>query len=646
MVVSYHAWSQRVSGGVDIFLLISAFLMTLSFLGKAEDGRPFALLQHWARHFSRLLPAVAVVITGTLMASYLFVPQVRWAGILHQAWAALLYFQNWLLAAEATDYYADHATASPFQHFWSLSIQGQVFIIWPLLFALAAAVAGALRIRFRPVVLTIFGTLTMSSLAFSIHRTLTDQLDAYFDTRTRLWEFGLGTLLALALPYLRLPRGIAVAAGWAGLAAMLSCGLILNVEGVFPGYAALWPLGAAALIIIAGNTGSRYGVDRILSLKPLVKLGEISYALYLWHWPVLIIYLVWRGREDVGPLGGVAIVGLSIVLAWATTQLIEKPLRSGKPAGSNLLRPAIIIAVSLAFVAAPVAAWQQYLHSQQEQAALQTARENPGAESLLPGFVNESTPGHPVMPARMENEWGSLPATCQGIFKPDGNLQERCSINAADENPVKTILVIGNSHAEQWLGALEPIAEARQYRLIALLQGGCSFGAGPELRTPECIGFNKASMAYALKLKPDAVFTIATLTSPTDAFDLPVPGLASYAEQLMDAGIEVLGIRGTPRFDFNVLECAQKLGAFHEKCNQPRTSKLADEPPLTAFAAPAPNLRFMDMTDLICPADACPAIIGNVYVYMDGMHLTTTYTATTLREFDARFHSLLGWPAA
>ena len=157
MVVSYHIWIGRVSGGVDVFLLISAFLMTLQFTGRYKQGRPMDLLRHWLHLFRRLLPAVVVVLLATLAATFTFLPPTRWVEVVHQAWASLFYFENWLLQGLAVNYYAtDHSLASPLQHFWSLSIQGQVFILWPVIFATVAVlcrrfspeVPGHSRLRF------------------------------------------------------------------------------------------------------------------------------------------------------------------------------------------------------------------------------------------------------------------------------------------------------------------------------------------------------------------------------------------------------------------------------------------------------------------------------------------------------------------
>ena len=286
MVVSYHVWFDRISGGVDVFLLISAFFLTGQFVRKLESGEPFGLIKYWIKLSQRLMPMLTLTLLATLGATYLLLPQSRWNSILEQTWASLFYFQNWFLAAQAVDYYApDHSTASPLQHFWSLAIQGQFFLLWPIIFVVAALAAQVFHVRARPLLIWIFSGIFLTSLGFSIMTTYSNQAFAYFDTRTRLWEFALGSLLALALPYLQLSTGTRLFFGWFGVAAMLSCGFMLQIGQQFPGYLALWPTLAASCVIAAGATGSRFGADRLLSTKPLVKLGNNSYALYLFHWP-------------------------------------------------------------------------------------------------------------------------------------------------------------------------------------------------------------------------------------------------------------------------------------------------------------------------------------------------------------------------
>jgi peptidoglycan/LPS O-acetylase OafA/YrhL len=597
--------------------------------------------------FKRLLPAVVVVLLGILAATALFVPRSRWSEILSQTWSSLFYFQNWALAANSVDYYAtDQSIASPLQHFWSLSVQGQVFILWPLLFALAAVIAKAAKIRIRRAVLLVFGSVFVASLTFSIYETYTNQVHAYFDTRTRLWEFAFGTLLVLALPYLKLPQPVRVAAGWIGLAAMLSGGFILDVQGQFPGYVALWPLVAAALIILAGQTESPFGADRLLTWKPLNRLGDMSYALYLWHWPVLIIYLIWRGREEVGPVGGTAIIGLSLVLAYLTTRFVERPLRSMQWAEKKKRRAAVVMAICVVIVATPVAGWQQILRMESQRAQQEAVRNNPGARVLTAGYEDKSDFGAPVLPLLSDigKEWGTLDGDCESMEDaPPKELMDPYCMATADEDYDGTILVLGDSHSQQWLGGLEPIAEERDYRVISVTMGACKFGAPSEQRRAECNEFNSTALNYAKKLKPDAVIVVGTDSHPTERNDTVVDGLAEAANELGTSGIPVIAMRDNPRFDFNMISCVEKFGAASDNCRFPLDQKLADAESIAQQFSTMENVTLIDMTDLICPDGLCEPIIGNVRVYMDHNHLGSTYVESMKDELDRRLSDALGW---
>ncbi|MHA7262554.1 acyltransferase family protein [Arthrobacter sp. TMN-37] len=644
MVVAYHIWFGRVSGGVDIFLLISAFLLTLSFSRKVDTGRPLDLTRHWLHQFKRLLPPAVVVILATLALSAVIVPQSRWIAVLDQAWASLLYYENWLLAFEAVDYYAtDDSLASPFQHFWSLSVQGQVFILWPLLFAFSAAAATALRLRFRGVVLLVFGGLFLGSFGFSIYETSTNQAYAYFDTRARLWEFALGTLIALALPYVKLHRKIRVVAGWAGMAAMLSGGFILDVQGQFPGYVALWPLAAAALIILAGQTGSPVGVDRLLSWKPLMRMGDLSYALYLWHWPVLVLWLIWWDRPSAGFWGGLAIIAISLLLATGTTRFVERPMRALAWADKRRRRAVLVLMACIGLVAAPVALWERSLQARAAQLQSQADTNNPGAMTLVPGFVNRADPAAPVIPAisSLQDEWATLPDACDPASSMAAQIQDECR-QQVTEGADRDIVVVGDSHAQQWLAAIGPLAKEEGWNVRSFLLGACSFGFGG-VRTAECEDFNMHVREHVLATKPDLVFVMATNASPTDPQDKAVPGLAGVAEEFSRAGIKVIGVRDNPRFEVNMAVCSEKANDAPGSCAPPRKETLSDTPPFEVLQAEAPNIRLMDFTDLICGPETCPAVVGGVRVYIDDNHVSASYMRSLLPEFRSRFLAAAGW---
>lgn len=643
MVVAYHVWFGRISGGVDVFLLISAFLMTGQFTRRLEKGQTLDLLKYWAHLFKRLLPLIAITLVASLIGTYLLLPETRWHSIIGQTWASLFYYQNWFLASEAVDYYAtDHSIASPLQHFWSLSIQGQIFIIWPLIFVIAAVIAHLGKIRIRALLIYIFGAVFAFSLLYSIITTANNQALAYFDTRARLWEFALGSLLALALPSLRWNRLTRIFLGWLGIVGMLSCGLILQVGQQFPGYMALWPTLAAACIIVAGFTDSKFSADRFLSWKPLVKLGDSSYALYLFHWPLLVIYLVWSGRDHAGPRAGLAIILVSIAAAWALTKWIDTPLRRNKWIEQKKRRALTVILVCIAVVAVPLGGWQVQIHAANQAAMAESARNNPGAASLLPGFVNSADPNAPLQPS-LNSINTDGPIFPQGCETNAEKMTFRCANGT--EDGAKNIVVLGSSHANLWNTAIFSMAEKNHWAVTSIVKGLCPLGADTTAGdSEECVEFNQDTLSEVIRMKPDLVVTTSTRTDYAAGIPERVdPGWVSEVGALNASGIQVLAIRDTPRFSESVPTCIEKNADNLAACAVPRTDLFAPEPPTDTIEAELPGTKFLDFTDYFCPAGTCPAVIGNVIVYMDGSHVTATYMGTLAPIFEREFQTATGW---
>ncbi|MEX5302113.1 acyltransferase family protein [Kocuria sabuli] len=638
LVVVYHVFLDRVSGGVDVFLLISAFFLTLSFVRKLEAGQPLALGRYWLHVFKRLLPLAVLTVLGTLVLAWLFFPEARIDRVRTEALASVFYVENWALALAEVDYYAaDSSTASPFQHFWSLSVQGQVFLLWPLVFGAAWWLHRKAGWRPVPVLTALFGGILLASLAWSVHSTATNQAFAYFDTRTRLWEFALGSLLALAVPYLRLPRAARVVLGWAGMLSMVSVGVLINVQGAFPGWIALWPLLSAAAIIVAGRSGSPFGLDRVLASRPLVRLGDASYALYLVHWPLLITYLVLRDRPVAGPRSGVVIVVVSLVLAVLATKLVEQPFQRWAWPERDKRRLAVSVAVSLALVALPVLAWQQADARRAARLAEEAARNNPGAAVLQPGFEFRGDPEAPALPlaSALRDEWVGLPEPCSGQFAPEQELLEQyCRQTPVVQDPARTVLVVGNSHMEQFMGAVIPLAEERDWQLVAVLQPGCAFAVRPE--GDACHEGNEAALDYVEQVAPDAVLTTSTYAARMDgSAEAVFGGFPELVDRLTGRGIEVVGFRDNPRFDFDPYACAETHGEDAARCQVPVEQVLAPVNPADALRD-RPGFTSLDLTDLICPGGLCRPVVGNVYVFFDPHHLTWTYTRTMAPALEER----------
>lgn len=658
LVMVYHVWFGRVSGGVDVFLMLSAFFLTGAFIRKVETSRALALISYWLNVFRRLLPAAVLVLVAVIGASIAFLPKARWSSIMEQTSASLFYRQNWQLAGDSVDYYAtDHATASPLQHFWSLSIQGQIFILWPLLLAFGVLLWKALATKFpalgyRGTMGILFGAVFIGSLAYSIHITATAQEWAYFDTFARLWEFALGSLVAIFLPLLRrLPAALTVPLGWVGLTAIVSCGMVLQVEHEFPGYLALWPTLAAAFILMAPP--NNFGVQRVLALRPLVRLGDVSYALYLWHWPVMIFFLVETGAQSISFTTGLGLMLLSLLLAWATTKIVESPMRSWKWLSAKRRRVGLSIAVLLALVLVPLGGWEHRVAAEETRAASQAGIDNPGAAILDPSFAHVPDANAVPIPltSKLDDEWSNFGQDCAGAWAPESDAIEYCQ-QGGNPEAEKTIVLLGDSHAQHWSGAVDLMAEKHDWQWILLTRPACRFGGPSETRGDECGDFNQAAGAYVLDHEPDAVLTVGTFTAlgkdedgrtPAEQEHI-VPDYRAGIQPMLDAGIPVIAMRDTPRFTNPAPECVDRYGANAEACSTPVSKLMAKESPLDSIVAGGKwgsNFSTMDMTDQLCPEGTCAPVVGNVLIYMDESHLTSTYVRSTAEVFERRFLAAL-----
>ncbi len=643
MVVSYHVWFGRISGGVDVFLLISAFLLTGQFTRKLEAGKALELVKYWVHLFKRLLPMIVVTLLATLGATFVFLPESRWSSIFGQTWASLFYYQNWFLASVSVDYYAtDHSVASPLLHFWSLSIQGQIFVLWPLVFAASGLLARTLRLRVRPLLIFFFGVIFAGSLVFSIITTHNNQSFAYFDTRARLWEFALGSLLALILPYLRLSRGTRIVLGWLGVVAMLACGLILQVGQQFPGYMALWPTVAAACIVVAGFTDSKFGADRFLAMKPLVKLGDSSYALYLFHWPILVTFLVVSGRDHAGPKAGLAIVLVSVFFAWALTRWIDTPLRRNQWIEQKRRRGFTVIIACAALVSLPLAGWQLNVNNANNALLAGATTNNPGAVSLFPGYVDQADTGTPLLPqfSAVADDWPIFPELCE----TDGQeFINRCSNGVS--NGSKNVMVIGSSHAHVLNTPILAMAEKNNWAVTSITKGYCPLGFDTTTGISQnCVDFNRDTLKEVLETKPDLVVTTSTRTSATPGIGERLdPSWVDEVKMLNSAGIKVVALRDTPRFAGSVPECLEKNPTDYSACGTQNVDLYSPFSLTDAVAAELPHTTFLDMTDYFCNELTCPAVIGNVIVYKDDNHVTATYMKTLESVFERDFKAATGW---
>lgn len=643
MVVCYHIWFDRVSGGVDIFLLISAFLLTDSFTRRLSEDTPLAVVRYWARAFKRLLPPAAVVIAATLGAIVLWYPPSRFPDLITQGLASLTFWENWHLAALGVDYYAtDRSEASPFQHFWSLSIQGQVFVLWPLLLAAVALLRRVVRLPLRATLAALFALILGASLTWSVISTATAQAVAYFDTFTRLWEFALGSLLALLLPRVERnresggdrPAGLRAAAGWIGVLAILACGWVVDVEGAFPGWIALWPLLAACVVIAAGRTRTSWGVDRILASAPLRWVGDISYSLYLVHWPILVTTVLVLDVPRLDALQGTAVVAASVALGWLLTIAVDTPVHRWRWASARLWRSAVVIIAALAVGGAPLAALDRY---GERAAPTAGSARYPGALSLLPGAgpVPDPSRGVPFVPYpdQLDEQWVWFDHPCT----TDATVQ--CDqLRPAGTDHARTVVGYGNSHTQQFLGALAPLAERHDWQLTRPTLSGCDYRLDDG--SAECRAWNARMREDLAADPPDAVVLQSTLLDAAGDGESAMPGYEDAATFLLGHGIDVIAVRDNPRFGWSQPECIFTEGPDSTLCRLPRAELFAAESPApTVVSTTSARVVTVDLTDTYCPAGQCRPVIGNVLVYRDDNHVTADFARTLAPAVEAQLRA-------
>ncbi|WP_433410519.1 acyltransferase family protein [Saccharomonospora azurea] len=639
LVVVYHVWLNRVSGGVDVFFVISGFLITGQLYRASSRGR-IDFRRMWGRMLTRLLPAALTVLAVTMAVAVLLLPEHRWSLTAWEVIASALFYENWQLVATSADYFAQHSAASLTQHFWSLSIQGQFYLVWPLLVALVAWLARRAGWTLHRSLVTAMAVAFVLSLAFSVWLTIENQPLAYFHSATRVWEFALGGLTALLIDSVRVPRLVRIVCGWVGIVALVTCGLVLQVGTEFPGYVALWPTLAAVLVLVAGATDSKIGADRFLSAKPLVRLGNLSYALYLWHWPFLLFFLITADKESLSLGEGALVIAGSLVLAALTYRFVEQPARSARLATATPWGGYRLALLALVPVLLASGTWQVVTAQRASFTVAEGEKETLGAP-VLDTRAPLVDAARPVVPpfAALPDQFDSFPEE-ECVYSPKNEDLRICTVDPPGE-PVRRIVVTGDSHSQQYIAALRPIVERRGWQIISMGKGGCPFTTNGV--DEECRAWNTAVREEILEMQPDAVVTMATRDVRVGLKEWTPPGYVEQWQAMDAAGIPVVAIRDSPRYDFEPSECVQKHSAQDPQCSGRRAELLSPRPPYLDAPGVPPSVSFLDFSDYFCNAETCPPVIGNVLVYMDNNHVTATYLETMSPMVEERLVEVLGW---
>jgi peptidoglycan/LPS O-acetylase OafA/YrhL len=687
MVMVWHAGVPWIPGGfvsLDVFFVISGFLITQLLVTELQSKGRLRLRRFYGRRAKRLLPAPTVVLLVVALLTPFLLPRTRWTETAHDIIATALYTMNWRLAAESTDYFQQDAAGSVLEHFWSLSAEEQFYILWPWLLATTAAMSFRRgRRSMGPALLAAFALIGVPSFAWSIYYSAVNPSAAYFVTTTRAWEFAVGGAFAmLTFTRFRLPRPVAIVVGWAGLATIFVAAVLITTEFAYPSYWAMIPCLATVAIIVAGFSAGRAGPVAVLGLAPMQMIGRMSYSLYLCHWPVIALTAAALGRVLTLAEGLIA-VAASVPLAYLLYRFVENPVRYSKKlfkTSPRMLRAAAVTTVVTvtAGMALQLANWPPtppFVPPAISTLATERGGDTGPAVDVDPttGVDMAANPGAVVGAAALGDppfgDPDGVPADTSPSIVPgplvahDDYTDCTQSLQSAEirtctygkRDAEKTIAVVGDSHANQWVPGIVEVAAAHGWRVVEYTKAACSFTdvlistkeGQPYVSCQEwsravldrLLNAEKPTMVVTSGLKK-RVFIDGEIAFQQEGLAALADGLHRNYRALNDAGIPVVVIKDSPTPEIDIADCVAANQESLTQCAGDRSKMLpADHSAEQSEAlADLPQSRMIDLNDAICPADRCPAVVGNVLIYRDASHLTGTYIRTLAPRLDAALH--------
>jgi peptidoglycan/LPS O-acetylase OafA/YrhL len=663
LVLVYHAGLPFLPGGfvgVDVFFVISGFLITSQLLKGIRTHGRVDLVDFYGRRARRILPAALLALVGTLALTLAILPRSRWDAIAFEATGSVLFVVNWVLGQGSTDYLRQDEAASPLQHFWSLAVEEQFYLLWPLTLILVLFLArrivarrdtegsgrrpARLDVTQRRLIVAAALLLFAGSLLYSMYLTTANPGMAYFATTTRIYELIVGVALALfATQLANIPRLPALVLGWAGLAAMVGAGVGFSGATVFPAAAALVPtLGAAAVIVSGMNGRQRAGVGALLSVRPVTWIGDISYSLYLWHWPLIVMAtFVFDGLHWTV---GLATVALSVLPAWASYRWVETPfqrwsfvrpprraIRVGLAASLVVVVGTVSLGVYTSRPTAQAAGWERPTY----QNALERARSSTdtapvGAELLQEDPEDALTPTPPdeILQAPENLADDQAENYTQGCVQGRKDTQALACTYGPDDAGFRVALV-GDSHAAHVLPAVNRLAAENGWQVSSYTKTSCPFTAGrillDDLEFTECGVWNQAMQDELKEQDFDLVLTSASAYKAPTGESVPT-GYAAAWSAVEDAGTPVAVIIDPPQPGFNVPECLETNPGNPRECAYHRNDaeKTGARDQYTALED-ATGADAIDLTTWICPDGTCAPVVGDVIVWRDTNHLTATF---------------------
>lgn len=670
-VILFHAGVRQVDGGfvgVDVFFVISGFLITGILVREVNGTGTIGLRRFYGARARRLLPASATVGVFIAITTALLVGPLQAKGIYLDGIASALYVSNYRFAFEGIDYLGATKPPSPYEHYWSLGVEEQFYLIWP---ALIIGTAWFVRRRAgrrtdppagstkNPYVV-VFGLVAAVSFALSLIATSALPPFAFFSLPTRAWELAAGGLVALTVnQWRRLPALAAAIAGWAGLLLILLAFFQLDRATPYPGTAALLPVLGTALVIGAGSAAPAFGCGPLLALPPMRAIGRLSYAWYLTHWPVLLaLYMLPIFLIHPGWLAPALIV-ISGVLAWLLMRVIENPFRFRprwrRSPGRSLALGGAVTAVAVGVCVAMLVLLPKPVGSGPAAPALAvklgpspTGQDvGPYKAAVQDGFAQvqaavKASAGLKAVPSNLEPTLADAQNDVGGGCNLDFLSVTPIECATGDTTSSTTVALVGDSNAAMWSPAFQEIAKQRKWRLETQAKSGCPvlldlpvFNATLREQYKQCDQW-RTNVAARLQAEHPRLIVLAfsrqygkryDYASSYDAYDsIWTSKLADQVRQFRATGADVLVLGSIPNPILWVPNCLS-VNLDNATACSPLRSAAVNRTGIAAETAATQSGggHYADISDLFCTAEICPAIVGNTLVYRDFNHATNRY---------------------
>jgi peptidoglycan/LPS O-acetylase OafA/YrhL len=641
LVVLYHASVPGLTGGyigVDVFFVISGFVITgLLLRERSRTGRT-SILGFYARRCRRILPAATLVLLVAVFASYVVLGVVSGNSTADDGRWATVFLANFHFESVGTNYLLAQRPPSPLQNYWSLAVEEQFYLVYPTLFLLVARIRGWLSLRARLAIC--LGVVIAASYWLSIVQTASHPALAYFSPLTRAWELALGALVAVGTGWLkRLPAAFAALLTWAGLVAVVSSAFAFTAQTAYPGSLVAVPVVGAAMIIAGGAAIPRFGSELVLGLAPFRWLGKLSYSLYLWHWPILIIAAEQRGKTSL-PLGdNLLLIALAVGISVVNYRFVENPIRHWRlPSGKSVVAGVGLVLATVALLSV--------LESVETVAPHKVGLVPAANVQVVLDQVAAATRITTVPTSIVKAEYGAAYASGESYegARCVANFQQtRVPICTLGDRTGRHLMVVyGDSHALMWIPAFIGIANAEHWRLVVLGKLGCPAvrltvlepaGVGlPSGPDNECDAWHTWATNWINKHKPNLL-----VFSQADYYRLPIANVSPttpFSAAQWKSGLDGLfrGFR-VPKMKMVLLGSTPILARPGPVClaEHPTEVQVCSTPARLAVprlaqvdqeAARADHVGYIDTTPWFCSL-TCTAIIGDYEVYdATGTHIS------------------------